>query len=137
VTIIHAQRADRQGNVLITGIVGIQKEAVLAAKAAIVTVEEIVDDLDAPMNACYLPHWVLCAVCEVPNGAHPSYAHGYYSRDNAFCKAWDSISRERETFLEWMKKHVLGTKDHEEFMRSAGVGTGAGHASLSAATGSM
>ena len=121
VAIIHAQRADRQGNVLIEGIVGIQKEAVLAAKAAIVTVEEIVDDLSAPMNACYLPHWVLSAVCEVPNGAHPSYAHGYYGRDNAFCKAWDSISREREPFLEWMKKHVLGTKTHEEFMKSAGI----------------
>ena len=121
VAIIHAQRADRQGNVLIEGIVGIQKEAVLAAKAAIVTVEEIVDDLHAPMNACYLPHWVLSAVCEVPNGAHPSYAHGYYGRDNAFCKAWDSISRERDTFLEWMKKHVMGTKTHDEFMKSAGI----------------
>jgi glutaconate CoA-transferase subunit A len=121
VAIIHAQRADRKGNVLIEGIVGIQKEAVLAAKSAIVTVEEIVDDLNAPMNACFLPHWVLSAVCEVPNGAHPSYAHGYYGRDNAFCKAWDSISREREAFLEWMKKHVMGTKTHEEFMKSAGI----------------
>ena len=121
VTIIHAQRADRRGNVLMEGIVGIQKEAVLAARAAIVTVEEIVDDLQAPMNACFLPHWVLSAVCEVPDGAHPSYAHGYYSRDNAFCKAWDTISRERDTFLEWMKKHVMGTKTHEEFMKSAGI----------------
>ncbi len=121
VAIIHAQRADRQGNVMITGIVGIQKEAVLAAKAAIVTVEEIVDDLEAPMNACFLPHWVLSAVCEVPNGAHPSYAHGYYGRDNAFCKAWDTISRDRGTFLEWMKKHVLGTKTHAEFLKSAGI----------------
>ncbi len=121
VAIIHAQKADRAGNVLIHGIVGIQKEAVLAAKAAIVTVEEIVDDLQAPMNACVLPHWVLSAVCEVPNGAHPSYAHGYYGRDNAFCKAWDAIARERDTFLAWMKQHVLGTKDHAEFLRSIGV----------------
>jgi glutaconate CoA-transferase subunit A len=121
VAIIHAQRADRQGNVLVEGIVGIQKEAVLAARAAIVTVEEIVDDLEAPMNACFLPHWVLSAVCAVPNGAHPSYAHGYYSRDNAFCKAWDTISRERETFLEWMNKHILGTKTHDEFLKSAGI----------------
>jgi glutaconate CoA-transferase, subunit A len=121
VTIIHAQRADRKGNVMITGIVGIQKEAVLAAKAAIVTVEEIVDDLEAPMNACLLPHWVLSAVCHVPNGAHPSYAHGYYGRDNAFCKAWDAISKDRDTFRAWMDRHVIGTKNHAEFMRSAGV----------------
>lgn len=123
VTIIHAQQADRKGNVLITGIVGVQKEAVLAARAAIVTVEEIVDDLHAPKNACFLPHWVIAAVCEVRDGAHPSYAQGYYGRDNAFCKAWDGISRERETFLAWMKQHVLGTKTHAEFMRSAGVVT--------------
>jgi len=121
VTIIHAQRADRKGNVMIHGIVGIQKEAVLAAKKAIVTVEEIVDDLEAPMNACLLPHWVLHAVCEVPYGAHPSYAHGYYGRDNAFCKAWDAISKDRTTFTDWMTKHVMGTKTHAEFMRSAGI----------------
>ena len=121
VTIIHAQKADRRGNVLITGIIGVQKEAVLAAKAAIVTVEEIVDDLQAPMNACFLPHWVLGAVCEVPNGAHPSYAYGYYNRDNAFCKAWDAISRDRDSFLAWMRQHVLGTKTHAEFMKSAGI----------------
>lgn len=121
VTIIHAQRADRKGNVMIHGIVGVQKEAVLAAKAAIVTVEEVVDDLQAPMNACYLPHWVLSAVCEVRDGAHPSYAHGYYGRDNAFCKAWDAISREREAFTAWMNEHVMGTKTHREFMASIGV----------------
>jgi glutaconate CoA-transferase subunit A len=121
VAVIHAQQADRKGNVLITGIVGIQKEAVLSAKAAIVTVEEIVDDLHAPMNACFLPHWVLSAVCVVPYGAHPSYAHGYYIRDNAFCKAWDAISRERDGFIAWMKKHVLGTKDHAQFMSSAQI----------------
>ncbi|HEY4998966.1 MAG TPA: hypothetical protein VII36_07480, partial [Usitatibacter sp.] len=121
VTVIHALRADREGNVLLEGIVGVQKEAVLAAKAAIVTVEEIVDRLDAPMNSCLLPHWVLAAVCEVPYGAHPSYAHGYYGRDNAFCKAWDAISRDRNAFLAWMKRHVLGTKDHDGFLKSAGI----------------
>jgi len=121
VTVIHAQQADRKGNVLITGIIGIQKEAALAARATIVTVEEIVDDLHAPMNACLLPHWALAAVCEVPLGAHPSYAHGYYIRDNAFCKQWDAISRERETFLAWMKRHVMGTKDHAQFLQSAGI----------------
>jgi glutaconate CoA-transferase subunit A len=121
VTIIHAQRADRQGNVMIHGIVGIQKEAVLAAKAAIVTVEEIVDDLEAPMNACFLPHWALTAVCEVPLGAHPSYAHGYYGRDNAFCKAWDGISKDRDAFTGWMEKHVMGTKTHAEFLKAIGL----------------
>jgi len=118
VTVIHAQKADSDGNVLISGIIGIQKEAVLAAKRAIVTVEELVDKLDAPMNSCVLPHWVVQRVCLVPGGAHPSYAHGYYKRDNAFCKAWDGISRNRETFLAWMQKHVMGTADFAEFKRS-------------------
>jgi len=118
VAIIHAQKADRKGNVLIEGITGIQKEAVLAAKHSIVTVEEIVDDLAAPINACVIPSWVVSYVCEVPGGAFPSYAHGYYQRDNAFCKAWDGISRDRETFLFWMEKHVIGTEDFAEFRRS-------------------
>ncbi|MFW2373143.1 MAG: CoA transferase subunit A [Gammaproteobacteria bacterium] len=118
VTVIHAQQADRKGNVLIYGIIGIQKEAALAAKRVIVTVEEIVDELNAPMNACVLPHWVVSAVCEEPGGAHPSYAHGYYPRDNSFCKAWDGISRDRDTFTAWMNKHVLGTDNFAEFKRS-------------------
>jgi glutaconate CoA-transferase subunit A len=118
VAIIHAQKADRKGNVLIEGIIGIQKEAVLASKRAIVTVEEIVDDLDAHMNACVLPGWVVNYVCEVPGGAFPSYAHGYYKRDNAFCKAWDGISREREPFVAWMQEHVLDTEDFAAFRQS-------------------
>jgi len=120
VAVIHAQKADRKGNVLIEGIVGVQKEAVLAARRSIATVEEIVDDIHAyrGMNSVLLPGWVLSAVCHVPGGAHPSYAHGYYSRDNFFCKAWDGISRERETFLGWMNRHVLGTADFAEFRRS-------------------
>src|SRR5215469_11391333 len=93
VTVIHAQKADRKGNVLIWGVLGVQKEAVMAAKRAIVTVEEIVDDLKAPTNALVLPGWVLTAVCEVKNGAFPSYAQGYYQRNNAFYKAWDLIAR--------------------------------------------
>jgi len=122
VTIIHAQKADRKGNVLIYGIIGIQKEAALAAKRVIVTVEEIVDDLRAPVNACVLPAWVISCVCEVPGGAHPSYAHGYYKRDNAFCKAWDDISHDRETFLAWMQRHVLSTSDFAEYRRSIETG---------------
>jgi glutaconate CoA-transferase subunit A len=108
VTIIHALRADREGNVLIEGIVGVQKEAVLAAKRSIVTVEEVVDDFgERNLNAVILPHWTVGAVVTVPGGAYPSYAQGYYKRDNAFYIAWDKIARERETFLAWMKEHVL------------------------------
>ena len=121
VTVIHAQKADRRGNVLIYGIIGIQKEAVLAAKRAIVTVEEIVDKLDAPVNACILPHWVINAVCHVPRGAHPSYAHGYYGRDNAFCRAWDPISRDRQKFRDWIEQYVLGTRDFAEFQAKLGL----------------
>lgn len=118
VTIIHAQRADRAGNVLIYGIIGVQKEAALAAKRVIVTVEEIVKDLQAPPNACVLPAWVVTCVSHVPGGAHPSYAHGYYKRDNAFYMAWDEISRDRERFRKWMEKHVLSTRDFAEYRRS-------------------
>jgi glutaconate CoA-transferase subunit A len=117
VSIIHAQQADRKGNVLIWGIVGVQKEAVLAAKASIVTVEEIVEQLDAPPNACILPSWVVTAVCHVPGGAHPSYAQGYYNRDNAFYQNWDPISRSRENFQRWMKRHVLDTASFADFQR--------------------
>jgi glutaconate CoA-transferase, subunit A len=109
VSILHAQKADRKGNVLIRGIIGVQKEAALAAKRVIVTVEEIVERLNASPNECMLPHWVVTYVCAVPRGASPSYAHGYYSRDNAFYKEWDRISRDRESFQDWMNQHVLST----------------------------
>ncbi|WP_376966258.1 CoA transferase subunit A [Azospirillum sp. A26] len=117
VTVIHAQKADRRGNVLIWGILGVQKEAVLAAKRSIVTVEEIVDELDAPPNACVLPHWALSAVCPVPGGAYPSYAQGYSERDNRFYKAWDPIARSRDGFQAWMQRHVLDTDDFAGFRR--------------------
>jgi len=117
VTIIHAQKADRKGNVLLWGILGVQKEAVLAAKRAVVTVEERVEALDAPPNACVLPHWVVSAVCLVPRGATPSYAHGYYERDNAFYQLWDAISRERDSFAAWLKRHVLDTANFGEYLR--------------------
>ncbi len=107
VTIIHAQRADRRGNVLITGIVGVQKEAVLAASRAVVTVEEVVDDLETGgTNAVVLPAWTIDAIAVVPGGARPSYAHGYYQRDNAFYTAWDAISRDRDRFLAWVDDEV-------------------------------
>jgi len=117
VAIIHAQKADRKGNVLLWGILGVQKEAVLAAQRAIVTVEEIVDELRPWPNACVLPHWVVTAVCHVPGGAHPSYAQDYSDRDNQFYAKWDAIARSRETFAAWMKRHVLDTEDFQQFRR--------------------
>lgn len=121
VTILHAPQADRNGNVLLRGILGAQKEAALAARQLIVTVEEVVDALDAPMNAVVLPGWLVTAFACVPGGAYPSYAQGYYARDNAFYLAWDEISRDRERFRRWMDDHVLGVQDHAAFLRSVDV----------------
>jgi glutaconate CoA-transferase subunit A len=118
VTIIHAQKADRAGNVLLWGILGVQKEAALAARTCIVTVEEIVDNLDAWPNACILPSWVVTAVCCVPHGAAPSYAQGYYHRDNIFYREWDSIARSRETFTAWVERHILNTADYAAYEAS-------------------
>jgi len=106
--VVHAQKADRKGNVLFEGIVGVQKQAVLAARRSVVTVEEIVDSLEPhSTNAVVLPNWTVSAVVQVAGGAHPSYAHGYYKRDNAFYKKWDAIARDRDSFLAWMDEHVL------------------------------
>jgi glutaconate CoA-transferase, subunit A len=107
VGIVHAQRADRKGNVQLWGILGVQKETVLASRRSIVTVEEVVDELDARPGAIVLPSWVVDAVSVAPRGAHPSYAHGYYDRDNEFYVAWDGISRDRDTFRSWMQRHVV------------------------------
>ena len=109
VAIVHAQRADRAGNVLLEGIVGVQKEAVLAAKRSLVTVEEIVDALPRTNpNAVVLPAWTVTAIAVVPGGAKPSYAHGYYARDNAFYLEWDAISRDRAAFQAWIAANVTG-----------------------------
>jgi glutaconate CoA-transferase subunit A len=108
VTVIHAQRADRAGNVQIWGIVGVQKEAVLAARRSLVTVEEVVDELEPRPGAVVLPGWTVDAVAVAPRGAHPSYAHGYYDRDNDFYVRWDAISRDRDTFTAWIDEHVFG-----------------------------
>lgn len=117
VAVIHAQKADRQGNALLWGILGVQKEAVLASQRSIVTVEEIVDDLGAWPNAAILPSWSVSAVCEVPGGASPSYAQGYYERDNRFYQEWDAISHTRESFQAWLRRHVLDTADFAEYTR--------------------
>jgi len=106
VAVIHAQRADREGNVQLWGITGVQKEAVLAAKRSLVTVEEIVDTLEPVPGAVLLPSWVIDAVALAPGGAKPSYAYGYYERDNAAYKAWDAVSRDRQRFAAWLKELV-------------------------------
>jgi glutaconate CoA-transferase, subunit A len=108
VAVIHAQRADRNGNVQYWGITGVQKEAVLAAKRSVVTVEEVVEVLEPRAGAVVLPAWVVSYVARVPGGAHPSYALGYSQRDNAFYLAWDQISRDREAFAAWLDEHVYG-----------------------------
>ncbi len=107
VTIIHAQQADRRGNVMLWGLCGVQKEAVLAAEGVIVTVEEIVTEFEPRPHSVFLPSWVIDAVAVVPDGAWPSYAAGYSVRDNDFYAAWDPISRDRERFVDWMQTNVL------------------------------
>jgi glutaconate CoA-transferase subunit A len=109
VGVVHAQQADRAGNVQLWGIVGVQKEVVLASRRSLVTVEEIVDELEPRPGSVFLPSWVVDAVVEAPRGALPSYAHGYYERDNDFYVAWDAISRDRDTFTAWIDEHVRGT----------------------------
>ncbi|MFI6216736.1 CoA transferase subunit A [Nocardia brasiliensis] len=111
VTVIHAQRADRAGNVQLWGLLGVQKEAVLAARQSLVTVEEIVDELTPVPGATVLPAWAITAIAAVPGGAHPSYAQGYSERDNAFYAAWDPISRDRVRFTEWLDEHVFAGSD--------------------------
>lgn len=113
VTFIHAQKADMKGNVLIEGIVGVQKEAVLAAKHSVVTVEEVVERLDNHPNASVLPHWTISAISVVKGGAHPSYAHGYYERDNASYLEWDKISSNRKRFEGWMQENVLNASPED------------------------
>jgi glutaconate CoA-transferase subunit A len=121
VGIIHAQQADESGNVQLWGITGVQKEAVLASRRAIVTVEEIVPELELRPGGVVIPAWALAAVCLAPGGAHPSYAHDYYDRDNAFYRDWDAISRDRDVFLDWMRRHVLETADVDEYHASLQV----------------
>ena len=120
VGIVHAQRADAAGNVQLWGITGVQKEVVLASARSLVTVEEIVDELETRPGAIVLPGWAIDAVAVAPGGAHPSYAHGYYDRDNAFYVRWDEIARDRDRFTAWVDRHVRGTRDVEEYHRSLG-----------------
>jgi glutaconate CoA-transferase subunit A len=108
VAIVHAQEADRDGNVQLWGIPGVQKEAVLAAQRSLVTVERVVDELVPRPGAIVIPTWVIDAVAEAPGGSRPSYSHGITDRDNDFYRLWDRLSRDRHAFTTWMKQHVLG-----------------------------
>lgn len=130
VSIVHAQRADREGNVQIWGIIGIQKEAILSAKVAIATVEEIVDRLEPVPGAVVLPAWVMSAVACVPNGAHPSFAMGYSHRDNDFYRDWDRISSDRAAFEQWIERHVIGTPDHSAFLDSISMTASGGRSGI-------
>lgn len=115
-TIVHAQKADKIGNVWLKGIVGVQKEAILSAKRSLVTVEEIVDQVDEDQGGIVIPRWVISAVSQVPMGAFPSYTEGYYNRSNDFYIKWDKISADRNLFKEWMEKFILSTRDFPQFM---------------------
>ena len=106
VAVIHAQRADRSGNVQLWGITGVQKEAVLASARSVVTVEEVVDELDPRPGAIVLPAWTVSYVALAPGGAQPSYALGYSARDNDYYVAWDAIARDRERFTQWLDEQI-------------------------------
>jgi glutaconate CoA-transferase, subunit A len=108
VAIIHAQEADRAGNVQLWGIPGVQKEAVLGAKRSLVTVERIVDEIEPRPGGVIIPAWTIDAVAEAPGGSRPSYSLGLTVRDNDFYKFWDGLSRDRDAFRAWMDENVLG-----------------------------
>jgi glutaconate CoA-transferase subunit A len=118
VTIIHAQRADSQGNTQMWGLLGMQKEAVFAAKKVIVVVEEIVDEqvVRSDPNRTVIPHIIVDAVVHQPYGAHPSYVQGYYDRDNKFYLNWDKISRDPEMVEQWLEEWVYGLEDWDAYL---------------------
>lgn len=122
VAIVHAQRADANGNVQIWGILGEQKEAAFAAARVIVTAEEIVDEqvIRSDPNRTLIPSFVVTAVCHVPHCAHPSYTQGYYDRDNEFYLRWDKISSDRQSTRAWLEEWVLGVKDRDEYWLKLG-----------------
>jgi glutaconate CoA-transferase subunit A len=124
VAVIHAQQADKRGNIGLWGITGVQREVALASSKVVVTVEEIVDELDLRgPNGAVLPSWTVDAVAEVPRGSHPSYSMGYTHRDNAFYTRWDVISRTREMFSRWMEEYVTGPEDFSVYLAALDEGT--------------
>ncbi|MDQ6767227.1 MAG: CoA transferase subunit A [Candidatus Eremiobacteraeota bacterium] len=123
VTIVHAQRADRNGNTQIWGLYGVQKEAAFAAKRVIVVVEEIVEEktVRADPNRTLIPAIIVDAVVCEPWGAHPSYAQGYYDRDNDFYVEWEDISRDEALLASWLDQFVHGVADRAAYMEKLGV----------------
>ena len=123
VTIVHAQRADREGNTQIWGLYGVQKEAAFAASRVIVVVEEIVDQevIRADPNRTLIPAIIVDAVVCEPWGAHPSYAQGYYDRDNQFYVDWEDISKDEAALSRWLDTFVYGVKDRAEYMHRLGA----------------
>ena len=122
VAIVHVQRADQNGNSHLWGIVGEQKEVAFASRRVIVTAEEIVDEsvIRSDPNRTMIPGFIVSAVCHVPHCAHPSYAQGYYDRDNEFYLAWDKISESPETVRAWMQEWVYSVKDRDEYWDKLG-----------------
>ena len=106
VTILHAQQADKAGNVMMWGITGVAKEAVFAASKVIVTVEEVVEKFEPKFSSIIIPSNLIDAISVVPNGAWPSYASDFYERDNNQYIAWDDVSKEREQFTEWLNTEI-------------------------------
>ncbi len=124
VAVIHAQQADRRGNIGMWGITGVQREAALASKTVVVTVEEVVDELDfRGPNPATLPSWTVDAIVEVPRGSHPSYSMGYTKRDNSFYTKWDLISRDRDLFQRWIDAFVTGPDDFTDYLRAVDDGS--------------
>ena len=125
VAIVHVQRADVNGNAHLWGIIGEQKEAAFAAKKVILTAEEIVDEsvIRSDPNRTMIPGIAVNAVCHVPFACHPSYAQGYYDRDNEFYLGWDKVSASVESVKTWLDEWVYGVKDHEEYLQKLGSET--------------
>src|SRR5512145_2849968 len=125
VAIVHVQRADKNGNAHLWGIIGEQKEAAFAAKKVILTAEEIVDEsvIRSDPNRTMIPGIVVSAVCHVPFACHPSYAQGYYDRDNEFYLAWDKVSESAEATKQYLDEWVYGVKDRDEYWEKLGEGT--------------
>jgi len=125
VAIVHVQRADINGNAHLWGIIGEQKEAAFAAKKVILTAEEVVDEsvIRSDPNRTLIPSVVVDAVCEVPHACHPSYAQGYYDRDNEFYLKWDKVSESPEAVKTWLDEWVYGVRDREEYWQKLGEET--------------
>jgi len=123
VAIVHVQRADANGNAHLWGIIGEQKEAAFAARRVILTAEEIVDEsvIRSDPNRSMIPGIIVSAVCHVPYACHPSYAQGYYDRDNAFYLGWDQVSSSQESVEAWLDEWVYGVKDRDEYWQKLGA----------------